>query len=470
MRKKLGLLSLSLIGLLSACGGGGGGDGPDPGDPSVPTPPGDDPSGPSGPTDPSGPVATSRFFLFSGEEVRNTTNPRIETDAGGGVHVVYPAYAVGDAFYAYCPSNCSSEDQASVVELPTEGTVVNAMLALDTDGTPHVLLSTYLAVYYATCSGDCRQQSAWSVDSVLEHGGEFEVSGEAFALDPQGRPRFLMHPYRSLAGSAAGAYLVACEADCSRAASWSSSQVSTQRWQESSLRYGADGTAHVATTATLETDGDATAYLTCSADCDSEAGWNGVALYKAFSDPYVSNIYPVASLALTDDGRPRMLAIGADDAGGGQLIYYECDTGCTDGGDNWLLNVLIGSDAGNALGAGLDLTLDAADHPRLAYTANENILAASCDERCGEGGEGWSVAPVEMSADIPVDEIIPYYNCTVAAWFLREPSIAIGADGSPRVAYRAEDISGSLGSPDPNYPTCNTGADMTLTRFAQIAG
>ena len=96
-------------------------------------------------------------------------------------------------------------------------------------------------------------------------------------------------------------------------------------------------------------------------------------------------------------------------------------------------------------------------------------MLARCDQSCGQGAaNGWSLEPVELSADIPTDEVIPYFNCTVSAWFLREPSLAIGTDGLPRVAYRAEDISGSSSPVDPDHPACNTGANVTLTRFAQL--
>jgi hypothetical protein len=62
---------------------------------------------------------------------------------------------------------------------------------------------------------------------------------------------------------------------------------------------------------------------------------------------------------------------------------------------------------------------------------------------------------------------IPYWNCTVATWFLRSPAIVVGKDGRARIVYRAEDISGGLPPQrDPTKPPCTAGADMTLPRFA----
>src|SRR5690606_4370636 len=65
------------------------------------------------------------FFLPTADEVRNTVNPRVETDRAGNVHTVFPAHAIGDAFYTYCGSDCDPDTMVSI-KLPTEGTVVNA--------------------------------------------------------------------------------------------------------------------------------------------------------------------------------------------------------------------------------------------------------------------------------------------------------------------------------------------------------
>jgi hypothetical protein len=142
------------------------------------------------------------FFLTTGEELVNTFAPTVETDAQGNVHMVYPAYIPDGAFYAYCPADCTAPEQLSVVRFPTpeDGTAGNAMLALDANGLPQVLIATGTTVYYATCSGDCRQESSWTLSKILDHAGERELTGEAFALDPQGRPRFIIHAYRAMFG------------------------------------------------------------------------------------------------------------------------------------------------------------------------------------------------------------------------------------------------------------------------------
>ncbi|MGA9522553.1 MAG: hypothetical protein WBV82_13890 [Myxococcaceae bacterium] len=401
-------------------------------------------------------------------------NPTIETDSKGKLHMVYPAYAIGDAFYSTCSGNCTDPEQVKSVKLPTQGTVANAMIALDASDRPHVLLSTFQRVYYAACTGDCTQPGAWTVSVVLEHGSDREVTGEAFAVTPDGKPRFLMHTYRAFAGigqKPPATFYVTCDANCGSSGSWTSSQIAEETWQESTLRLSAQGHPRVSTVASLEdaTTGqtrDMAAYLECNdGQCTSGDAWIGVALYDSFSDPYVQMIDPAVSLALTKAGTPRVLVLGKNENAEKNLVYFACDQNCTDG-NSWQGSILLESEN---IGAGLDLALDGQDRPRFVYTAQSNILLAHCDENCAGPESPWDLTKVAFGQDIPADDIFLYPNCTVAAWFLSHPSLTLGKDGLPRVAYRIEDISGSgPTTPDPTKPQCKAGADMTLVRYSQL--
>ncbi len=450
----LSLLLLSFA-ILAGCLDGGGrerGDGPDVTDP--------DPASNGAP-----------FFLPTGSEVRNTANPSIETDAAGNLHVVYPTYAIGDAFYATCGADCDSPDDMSVVKFPTRGTVLNAMLAIGPDDRPRILLSTGAAVYYATCAGDCTEPSGWQTSVILEHDGDLEVSGEAFAITADGRPRFMMHSYRALFGVGApppATYYVTCDSECHDPARWSRHLVATQVWQESTLRFTAAGQPRLATVATVEADTgkqDIGAWVECDGDCTSESDWIGVGLYGSFSDRTVELVEPAISMDLTASGAPRIVLLGRNEAGARNLAYFECDGGCT-ADTAWAGQILVES---SELGAGLDLALDGAGRPRFVYTADYNILLAHCEGPCAAADAPWDLGKVELSGEMEPDEVIPYPDCTVAAWFLRYPSLTIGSDGMPRVAYRAEDISGGGGTHhDPSRPHCAAGPDMTFARFARM--
>jgi hypothetical protein len=423
---------------------------------------------------------TNHFFLPTGSELYNTFAPTVETDSQGNLHMVFPAYIPDGAFYAYCPADCASPEQFAVVRFPTpeDGTAGNAMLALDANGVPQVLIATGTTVYYATCEGDCRQESSWTLTKILDHAGERELTGEAFALDPQGRPRFIIHAYRAMFGIGApdpGTWYMVCDSDCHNPSSWSEHLISPQIWQENTLRFSPDGVAHLATIATVDGMGDLAGYAECVADCYDEAdenSWPVIGMYYSFSDRFIEEIDPAISMDLTSAGKPRIAVLAKDQTTEARFIAYAaCDNDCTqEDGSTWRYNSLLD---GDVIGDGLDLALDANDNPRFVYTADYNIFLVYCDSNCENEADdsGWHLDKVELSSDMDADTIIPYADCTVAAWFLRQPSIAIGNDGLPRVAYRAEDISGG-GEPDyQKYdwePDCQAGADMTLSRFVTV--
>jgi hypothetical protein len=417
------------------------------------------------------------FFLPTGAELYNTYEPTVEIDSQGGIHMVYPAYIPDGAFYAYCPADCSADGQVSVVRFPTpeDGTVANVMLALDANDVPQVLIATGRTVYYATCAGDCHQESSWTLTKILDHDGEREVTGEAFALDPQGHPRFIIHAYRALFGIGApepGTFYVSCDNDCHNVANWNNTKISPQIWQENTLRFSADGVAHLALIATVEEMGDIAGYAECVANCTTEDAWPVVGMYYSFSDRTIEEIDPAITMDLTSSGQPRIVTLAKDQATGSRFIAYAaCDTHCVqEDGSTWRYNTLLD---GDAIGDGLDLALDANNNPRFVYVADSNIFLVYCDTNCENEADNssWSLDKVEMGSDMPPDTIIPYADCNVAAWFLRQPSIAIGGDGLPRVAWRAEDISGG-GEPDyQKYDweaDCRAGADMTLNRFVAM--
>jgi len=422
------------------------------------------------------PAFAEAFFLPTGDEVHNTGDPRLAVDARGGVHLTYPLVAAQGVVYAYCAADCTSAERFESVTFYTEefGSVDTSMVALDPAGRPHLLFTSRYAVMYATCEDPCGVTGTWESRVVFEHDGDWELSGDAFALDQQGRPRFLMHAYQAYLGIGApepGTMYFQCEQACTDARNWASSVISEQSWLESTLRFDAHGAAHVATVIPVD-DVELVAYLTCAADCGNEEvdNWPGVGLAEAFSDRYIAEIAPAVSLAVGSDGAVRMAFLGAD----GEenfLGFFECLANCTEpDGSTWDGLILLHSSDGSELGDGLALVLDQQDRPRLAYTSSSSILVAYCDGDCvgRSGPDDWALTQGELASDIPADDIFLYHNCTVGLWFLRQPALALQPDGLPVVAYRAEDISAGWTSPDPTKPGCAAGVDMTMTRLAVL--
>ena len=410
--------------------------------------------------------AAARFFLPTEDAKPNVVNPTIQIGADGRIHLLYAAYAGGDAYYATCEGACDAARDFSLVRLTTEGTVSNAMLTLDAGGAPHVLMSTYQHVYYARCVGDCGDTSGWTVSMILDGTVDLEVTGQAFALTPDGRPRFVMHSYRAFpsGGPTPETYYVGCDASCDDPASWTVSRIAEQIWQEATLAFTPDGDPRVA--AVVSDDGTHFgAYAECDGDCTTPEAWTGVALAAAYEDRWLSEMDPAIDMALTSSGDVRIVLLGESEGGIPNVTWFECDADCT-ATNAWRGLEMVASDA---LGGGLDLTLDDRDRPYFVYTETANIRLAACDDAsgCTEPSSPWQITPVELSSDMVADEVIPYEGCTIAAWFLRHPSLALGDDGMPRVVYRAEDISGGA-EPNGPEPDCVAGADMTLGRYTRL--
>lgn len=439
--------------------GGHAAEGPEPAAPDLAGNPGVDRGG----------GTSARMFLPTAEPV-NTRAPRIALDAAGNLHAVYPVYAGGDAYYAFCPDQCSDPAALEVVQLPTEGTVLNAMLALTRTGRPRVLLATALAITWAECDQHCGQPEQWQAGVILDHGGDRELTGQAFALDPDDRPRFMLHTYLATLGigqHAPQTLYAQCDGGCADAQSWRIDPVQDQIMQHTSLRFDAAARAHVATVAVTVESGGATArhaaYAVCEDDCGTPDAWSGIVLMPAYEN-YQKEIRPSVALSLTDDGGPRIAMLGRDDAGSPLLTYFECDANCEQ--DNWRAAVV----SDNAqLGSGVDLALDAQQHPRLAFTLGDNIGIYHCDTAaCTAEQATWTLSKVELAAEVPPDGIILWPNCTVDAWSLHDPSLALGAGQSALVGYQATDLSGGLRTIDPTNAACLAGKDMTLTRLARL--
>ena len=424
----------------------------------------------------AGSALAQAFFLPTGAEVHNTGDPRMVVDSRGGVHLTYPIVAGSGAVYAYCASACTEPEAFESLTLyaEDEGAVSTALIAVDASDRPHLLISAYDSIIYATCASACGEGQNWEAAVIYVQGDDWELTGDAFALDPQGRPRFLLHAYQAYLGMFApdpGTMYFACDADCLDPTSWTGSVVSEQTWLEPTLRFDASGVAHVATAIPVD-DIELVAYLNCAADCGNEEvdNWPGVGLAEAYSDRYIAEVSPTVSMAVGNDGSVRLAFLGAD-GDESFLGYFECLTDCTaDDGGSWEGLMLLHSAEGSDLGDGISLVLDQQDRPRLAYTGSASILVAYCDGDCvgRDGPDDWSLVVAELASDIPPDDIFLYHNCTVGMWFLRQPALAIQPDGLPVVAYRAEDVSSGFTTPDPTKPACVAGVEMTMTRLAVL--
>ena len=429
-----------------------------------------DAGAPNEPNEPNEPSTAHMFMPIATDGPANTRAPELVLDGNGDLHAVYPAYFGGDAYYAFCPDACNDPSDMQIVPLETDGTVLHASLAVTSDGRPRILMSTALDLYYAECDGDCTDVASWDNAAILFHDGDRSISDGALALDADDNPRFVMNTYIALLGigqEAPQTFYAQCESGCTDGNQWAISVIQDQIWEASQLTFDSEGRAHLATVAVTLGGGGPTgrqaAYLACDSGCTSAEDWSGIILAVAYED-YAQEIHPAISLALTGDDGPRVAVLAETATGGKQLAYFECDSDCEN--DNWRVASISEQDQ---LGSGVQIQLDAQDHPSIAFTLANNIGVYECKGGdCISEGAPWDLKEVELTSSLPVDDIIFWPNCTVAGWAFQDPSLVLGASGAMYVGYQAADLSGGATTSDPTKPACLAGADMVLSRLALL--
>lgn len=429
-------------------------------------------SGGSGGSDTPPPDATTRHFFLPTPENTNTAAPRVVLDSDGGVHSVYTAYAGGRAFYAYCAPGACDAESVQVVEFELGASIGNASIALTEDGAPRVLLSEFDKVYYASCDEDCTSPEGWSMTPIVDHDNEMQVTGSALALDAEGRPRFLMHSYLAFLGvgqKAPETWYVSCDDACDEASNWTLAKIADEIWENPELAFDGEGRAHAFAAQVVFQDGvpveKQALYSVCNAtsDCAEPGAWQSATVAPLFEDTVV---HPSLAMALTGDGGVHLALLASfdpDDPDARSLVYAECDHDCT--GENWKAALISENEA---IRNGIDIALEDGA-PRIAFTLDYNIGIYECDSDCADSA--WELSEVEFANNLPPDDVFLFPSCSVGAWFLDSPSLAIGATGERRIGYRAYDVSGSTTPPlDPTKPRCTTGVDFTWSRMTLLPG
>lgn len=433
------------------------------------------------------------FFLIPIPDIdRPTAHPTVDVDAAGGVHVAFTPDTNTEedptrpAYYAYCPSGCTSSSAFTVVPLGQH--VDYANLALDDAGRPRMILRSTrpadqkLVYEYWTCDGDCTSSESWTSVAVAEAFARSDPTGEPFsrffALDAAGRPRFV---YFDAGGDAEdphwGAFLAGCNGDCASVANWGEIPLVQDAFaSDFTLALGPSGQSLLLYTSY---DSDAVEwfvmYTECDGDCDSPMAWRALRLLDRVS----ASVTAPVEFALRADsaGRPRVVYYSGTGQGGtlppGILYYLSCSAADCSEAQSWqVLDLVLPELHGEG---GVALALAAQDRPRIAYhaslTAGDGLYYATCDADCQTSAEGWVYGTVEPSAKVNQELPIPPWPgcdfpqcnppvpaCSYSFWETgMRPSLALDPGGNPRIAYDADHQQGG---------GCGTFTDTRLTRFA----
>jgi hypothetical protein len=444
---------------------------------------------------PPPPPPAGGFFIMPTPDIElPTSHPTARVDPDGGVHVVFtpqsatPNNPTRPVYYAYCPANCTSAAAFTILSLG-EG-VDFAALALDPAGRPRLLLrlpvqsgAVYLFQYWL-CDGNCMNPAQWTGDSIgyayARQVGWVESFIHSFALDHEGRPRFIY--YDNGAGGDDphwGVFYAYCDNNCTNAANWYETRLlDDSHARDFALAFSHSGQPRLAfATYNSETVAQPVVYIECNHSCDAAANWAGLVLVDTVS----AGVTHFANFALDTDsnGRPRLALYTGTGSGGnlapGTLYYLACqEVNCALEANWTAVNLNFPPTHGEE---GVSLALNGQNRPRLAYHApmaeGFGLYYAWCDTNCETSAGGWRTQEMEPAEDVNAELPIPPWPgcpfpecnppippCTVSTWDSGvRPSLALDAQGRPRIAYDANHEQGGA---------CGTFTDTKLTRFMQF--
>jgi len=395
-----------------------------------------------------GPMLSSLFPTFWAISDNNTSGASLAVDAAGGVHAAMSGYTavpgnIYPVYYGYCAENCADAaswgwtiaGQVGMGASDCDG----VRLALDPQGRPR-LMWYFLAspigddpgyYEYAECDANCLDNASWKVvDAITVNPVAFPWRGRYFALDPQGRPRFVYREVNAWEGRT-GTYYRYCDANCADETdgTWHEYRLNEEFLSDTSLAFTSSGLARLA-----YRTGD---YLAYYENLDGANSWSGGFFFDLGSG---------ASFALRVDSqdRPRLAIYNGYRDGGpddDRLSYAWCQTGC-DVVENWNVHDLgLPEDYGKDV----DLVLDAQDRPHLAYNVDyigspsvAGLGYARCSDGCETDAPSWQAGMIETSDALDAAEPIPPTTQGCYSFWLdvgERPSLAIDAAGNVRIGY-----------------------------------
>ena len=411
------------------------------------------------PPPPPPPVETKAWARFTDTQW-NTNSASLVTDANGGMHIAYHYYeaandnAPTDGVYAYCARDCESAANWKSV---TIGAMVNEIqLALTADGRPRILYRVSSEqngqiFYYAECNANCTQASGWSGAAVAYNQGMavLEMSDDEqpqryFALDPQGRPRFVYGDYNSFRDpDHIGSFYAFCDEGCTAASNWSEVQINkdnggvgpyrSEDFYYPVLAFTPSGQPRVLADGVTLNDESFLHYVACDSACEVAANWQSAPLWERGSGVNVSY-----DIEINAQGQPRVAYFdGARLGGEGEWLYYGwCDQACTTA-TNWQrYDFQFVSKEGQEP----DLELDAEGKPHIAYAIySQGGLAYSwCESACESANGQWTHKVLESRNDLATAWDVAYPpHCDGGIWDALTPTLSLDKAGNAVFGYDA---------------------------------
>ncbi len=441
------------------------------------------------------PPAESKFFV---EPDKKIGSAGLAIDQNGGMHLAY-AHRVPDnehpqAVYAYCPpaAACANPQSWARLALPTDR-VNEVQLAVTPAGQPRLLIRANSTVYtglgggkdffYAACDQNCTTAAGWTVTYLLSNHGtsSFDVSDiitpqRYFALDPQGRPRFVYQDnnYFYREPDHLGAYYVFCDTNCTDSGNWYETLITMPAQYDyevvkyPALAFTGDGRPRmVAYLIPLGGGDDGIYYFACDAgDCGDGVNWQRVGLYARGNGTSAS-----WDLELDSANRPRFAFYQGENINGGggweKLHYIWCNENCLNVA-NWG-NAEVGLPMRN--GENPDLELDSQGRPQIAYIMQGGGGSgySRCSGACETQQPQWQHRVLDTATSLETDYPVAIPpTCQTGMWDSIAPVLALDPAGQPRLAHDAAYDTNCLVDDNPNDNTPPRWQSWPLRRSVRV--
>lgn len=401
------------------------------------------------------PPALVSAGLFLGTDIESASSS-IALGPDGALHAAYSGYdgaSKDKIYYALCAEDdCAQRDNWRQVAIDLPG-AREVQVEVTPDGRPRIFVTGWTAQYangseysYGECDDDCLDAGNWtfgaiaaSADGLLTNINSYRLPARTFALDEDGRPRFIYADENySVEPDHYGAFYMACDQDCTDKDNWIETDLanhmsySTESFVQPVLALGKGGKVRVlAQVYAFEPDGtdakDGLYYYFCDKACTDPERWNRGFVIDTGGGSYPN---PTWDMALTEDGAPRLAVFAGDGMEqtdlDHQLIYIYCDQDC-DNEDNWNGNTV---QPGDGHGESPDIELDDQGHPRIAFTlSNGDIGLARCEESCESPNAGWWSDFAERSAAAQAErpQYLPFH-CDGEIWQGFAPDLVLDGE------------------------------------------
>jgi hypothetical protein len=332
-----------------------------------------------------------------------------------------------------------------------DSSVNEVQIAVTQDGRPRLLIrrngSRGNDYHYYGCEQLCVNAENWMGVYVTEAMGVelwgADMPQHSFALDSQGRPRFVYGNGWGNGRPTAIYYAFCDAADCTQPGSWQEAVLyDTTELKTITTDYGVllfDGDKpRVVTRLNLSGLPVSVNYYVCDENCAERTSWSSHTLVHPEGKMWAN-----WDLALDANGRPHIAlyeAASIDITVGGKLFYAWCEAENCAAEENWNLTQVASGEGKN-----VDLGIDAGGRLHMVYDAGQRgtIGEVWCDTNCREATQ-WQRRILETSDELQAEfPVAAPFTCDQEerAWLDAVPAVDFDSEGQLVVAYDVKHVS-----------------------------